>query len=59
MHASGWVVNFYSYFHGRADDFILPGAVTFFKREAHENFLTAPGKFLITVPPIFAYYLGR
>ena len=34
----------------RAEDFFLPGAVTFF--------LTAPGKFL-TAPPLFALYLVR
>ena len=35
----------------------LPGAIIFFAREAHEDFLTAPGKFL-TAPPFFAFTWG-
>ena len=37
------------YLQGRAEYFLLPGAVTF---------ITATGKFP-TTPPIFAFYMGR
>ena len=47
------------FYQGRAEDFLLPEAVTFFACEAHKNFLTASGKFQVnTAPPIFAFNLG-
>ena len=30
----------------RAEDFSIPGVFTFSPRETHENFFSAPGKFL-------------
>ena len=36
---------------GRAEDFFLPGVVTFFAHQVWENFLISP--------PILAFYLGR
>ena len=48
-----WLVMI-SYRQGRAEDFRIPETLNFSARETSENFLSAPGKFLVT--PLISYF---